>query len=105
MQVRLLHDGRERGRMYACYALSSVLSTKAGVTEIRAAGVIPALIHVLNSTTVIHTPICVIAKYCLIGIQLSTVHATSNDTLTKYNIASPPCRGGVKAADHIWNAY
>ena len=52
MQVRLLHDGRERGRMYACYALSSILSTKSGVTEIRAAGVIPALIHVLNSTTV-----------------------------------------------------
>ncbi|KAL3155148.1 hypothetical protein ABBQ38_011204 [Trebouxia sp. C0009 RCD-2024] len=49
--VRLLHDGRERGRMYACYALSSILSTKSGVTEIRAAGVIPALIHVLNSTT------------------------------------------------------
>ena len=52
VQVRLLHDGRERGRMYACYALSSILSTKSGMSEIRAAGVIPALIYVLHSSKV-----------------------------------------------------
>ena len=52
VQVRLLHDGKERGRMYACYALSSILTTKSGMTEIRAAGVIPALIAVLNTSKV-----------------------------------------------------
>lgn len=38
--------------MYACYALSSILSTKSGMSEIRAAGVIPALIYVLHSSKV-----------------------------------------------------
>ena len=52
VQVRLLHEGKERGRMYACYALSSILSTKSGMTEIRAAGVIPALIVVLSTSKV-----------------------------------------------------
>lgn len=52
VQVRLLYEGKERGRMYACYALSSILSTKSGMTEIRAAGVIPALIAVLSTSKV-----------------------------------------------------
>ena len=70
VQVRLLHDGRERGRMYSCYALSSILSTKSGMTEIRAAGVIPALIHVLTSSKVTPDPGCVRAL-CLAGHGLS----------------------------------
>lgn len=48
--VQLLHDGKERGRMYAGYALSSIISPNSGMTEIRAAGVIPALVAVLNTS-------------------------------------------------------
>ena len=49
MQVRLLYDGKERGRMYAAYALSSIMTPSQPLTEMRAAGVIPALIAVLNT--------------------------------------------------------
>ena len=52
LQVRLLHDGKERGRMYAGYALSSIISPSSGMTEIRAAGVIPALVSVLDTSKV-----------------------------------------------------
>lgn len=52
VQVQLLHDGKERGRMYAGYALSSIISPNSGMTEIRAAGVIPALVAVLNTSRV-----------------------------------------------------
>ncbi len=52
VQVQLLHDGKERGRMYAGYALSSIISPNSGMTEIRAAGVIPALVSVLNTSRV-----------------------------------------------------
>ena len=55
MQVRLLHDGKERGRMYAGYALSSIISPNSGMTEMRAAGVIPALVAVLNTSRVTHS--------------------------------------------------
>ena len=52
MQVRLLYDGRERGRMYAAYALSSIMTPTQPLSEMRAAGVIPALIAVLNTSKV-----------------------------------------------------
>ena len=51
-QVRLLYDGRERGRMYAAYALSSVMTPDADLDSMRAAGVVPALIAVLNTSRV-----------------------------------------------------
>ena len=38
--------------MYAGYALSSIISPNSGMTEIRAAGVIPALVAVLNTSRV-----------------------------------------------------
>ena len=56
MQVRLLYDGRERGRMYAAYALSSVMTPEADLESICCAGVVPALIAVLNSSRVSHWP-------------------------------------------------
>ena len=52
LQVRLLYDGRERGRMYAAYALSSVMTPDIDLEGIRTAGVVPALISVLNTSRV-----------------------------------------------------
>lgn len=49
-QVRLLYDGKERGKLYAAYALSSIMTPTQPMTEVRAAGVIPALIFVLNNS-------------------------------------------------------
>ena len=50
--MRLLYDGRERGRMYAAYALSSVMTPGADLEGFRAAGSVPALICVLNTSRV-----------------------------------------------------
>ena len=52
LQVRLLYDGKERGRMYAAYALSSIMSPTSSLMDMRAAGAIPALISVLNTSKV-----------------------------------------------------
>ncbi|KAK9807719.1 hypothetical protein WJX72_007116 [[Myrmecia] bisecta] len=51
--TRLLYDGRERGRMYAAYALSSIILPSTPLADMRAAGTIPALINVLNSSKVL----------------------------------------------------
>eukprot|EP00891_Asterochloris_glomerata_P003409 jgi/Astpho2/3409/Aster-x0160 len=51
--VRLLYDGKERGRMYAAYALSSIMSPTSSLMDMRAAGAIPALISVLNTSKVL----------------------------------------------------
>jgi hypothetical protein len=50
--VKLLYDGKERGRMYAAYALSSIMTPSQPLAEMRAAGVIPALITVQNTSKV-----------------------------------------------------
>lgn len=50
VQVRLLYDGKERGRMYAAYALSSIMTPTQPLIGMRAAGVIPALIAVLTTS-------------------------------------------------------
>ena len=52
MQVRLLYDGKERGRMYAAYALSSVMTPDADLQGMQSAGVVTALIAVLNTSRV-----------------------------------------------------
>ena len=53
LQVRLLYDGKERGRMYAAYALSSIMTPSQPLADMRSAGVIPALITVLNTSKVL----------------------------------------------------
>ena len=53
LQVRLLYDGKERGRMYAAYALSSIMTPSQPLADMRAAGVIPALVTVLNTSRVL----------------------------------------------------
>lgn len=73
VQVFLLHNGKERGRMYAGYALSSIISANTDMTELRAAGAIPALVAVLTTSKVCKpvqaTPLC---------SWSSSQHATQN---------------------------
>lgn len=51
-QVALLWDGQERGRMYGAYALSALMTPQSPVDGLLAAGVIPALVAVLNTSRV-----------------------------------------------------
>lgn len=44
--------------MYAAYALSSIMSPTSSLMDMRAAGAIPALISVLNTSKVSLTPPC-----------------------------------------------
>jgi len=77
LQVKLLYDGKERGRMYAAYALSSIMTPSQPLAEMRAAGVIPALITVLNTSKVSpaphHSLWCSPASMCR-GLDLSLQH-------------------------------
>ncbi|KAK9786899.1 hypothetical protein WJX73_000622 [Symbiochloris irregularis] len=50
--VRLLYDGRERGRMYAAYSLSSMMTPDADLGSYLKAGAVPALICILNTSRV-----------------------------------------------------
>ncbi len=52
MQIGLLYENKERGRMYAAYALSSVVSPPGTLERVYQAGAVPALIHVLNTSRV-----------------------------------------------------
>ena len=52
LQVALLWDGQERGRMYGAYALSAMMTPQSPVDGLLAAGVIPALVAVLNTSRV-----------------------------------------------------
>ena len=61
VQVALLWDGLERGRMYAAYALSALMTPQSPVDSLLAAGVVPALLNVLQTSRV--------SKQRLDGIQ------------------------------------
>ncbi|KAK9863425.1 hypothetical protein WJX84_000788 [Apatococcus fuscideae] len=51
--IELLYENKERGRMYAAYALSSVVSPPGTLERVYQAGAVPALIHVLNTSRVL----------------------------------------------------
>lgn len=51
-QIELLYENKERGRMYAAYALSSVVSPTGTLERVYQAGAVAALIHVLNTSRV-----------------------------------------------------
>ncbi len=65
--------------MYAGYALSSIISPSSGMTEIRAAGVIPALVAVLNTSKVTHDAwlraACSVG-YCRVGSRCAVGYPT-----------------------------
>lgn len=78
--MRLLYDGRERGRMYAAYALSSVMTPDADLLSMQAAGVVPALISLLNTSRV---------RLPTLVQQLSSwLSAASVDMLVKVHVGS-----------------
>ena len=48
----LLWEGQERGRMYAAYALSALMTPQSPVDSLLAAGLVPALLSVLQTSRV-----------------------------------------------------
>ena len=64
MQVRLLYDGNERGRKYAAYALSSGIIPGKLCADKRSAGVIPALVAMLNISEVLATKTAAVHALC-----------------------------------------
>ena len=64
LQVRLLYDGEERGRMYAAYAVSSGVIPGQLRADERSAGVIPALVAVLETSNVLATKSTAVHALC-----------------------------------------